>query len=524
VTDASSTDAQRAGAVVVETAEGPYNEVARHIRGSTLMLVGRALAIGVAFATQVIVVRHLAKSDYGAFAYALSAALLLQSVLPLGLDRSDTRFLAQYEHRRDHARLLGVIILEAATVLVLGTVAVAVAWGFRNQLEGAVADSTAGVSVFIALLALAPIQALDVMVVNVFAVFASPWSVFFRRFVLEPGLRLAVAVVLVVTGSGVTFLAFGYLAAGVAGLGLYVFLLIRLLRRRGFLGSRSLPRVTIPAREVLAFSLPLLFTNLVAVAGTELAVVVLGHYGEAEDVAALRAVQPFAALNLVVMFSFATLFTPAAARLQARGNSRELRDLYWQSACWVAVLTFPILCLTTGLAQEVTVTAIGERYASSAVYLAFLAIGYYINAALGFNGITLQMLGRVRYLLFMNIGVLVWVVASSLLLIPRWGAAGAVGAILSTLIVHNLGKQAGLGFGAGIGIVDRRHGRILGATVLSALVFNAALVALDVPLAVGLVVVAFATVLLIWALGPALELSGTLPELERLPLIRWLLR
>jgi hypothetical protein len=109
-------------------------------------------------------------------------------------------------------------------------------------------------------------------------------------------------------------------------------------------------------------------------------------------------------------------------------------------------------------------------------------------------------------------------------LIPRWGAAGAVGAILSTLIVHNLGKQAGLGFGAGIGIVDRRHGRILGATVLSALVFNAALVALDVPLAVGLVVVAFATLLLIWALGPALELSGTLPELERLPLIRWLLR
>ena len=38
------------------------------------------------------------------------------------------------------------------------------------------------------------IQALDWMVINVFAVFASPWSVFFRRYVLEPGLRLLVAV------------------------------------------------------------------------------------------------------------------------------------------------------------------------------------------------------------------------------------------------------------------------------------------------------------------------------------------
>ena len=87
------------------------------------MLVGRVMAMGVGFLTQVIVVRHLAKSDYGAFAYGVSAALLLQSVLALGADRIDTRFLAQYEHQRDHARLLGVIVFEAATVLALGTAA-----------------------------------------------------------------------------------------------------------------------------------------------------------------------------------------------------------------------------------------------------------------------------------------------------------------------------------------------------------------------------------------------------------------
>jgi O-antigen/teichoic acid export membrane protein len=497
--------------------------ITRHIRGSSVMLVGRVMAMGVGFLTQVIIVRHLAKSGYGAFAYGVSAALLLQSVLALGADRTDTRFLAQYEHQRDHARLLGVIVFEATTVLVLGTAAVAALWVFHTPLQGSSVGMSAGTGVFLALMALAPIQALDVMVVNVFAAFASPWSVFLRRYVLEPGLRLVVAVALVVAGGGVAFLAVGFLAAGVVGVSLYLVLLVRLLRKRGFLPRHSLPRITIPAKEVLAFSLPLLFTNLVAVAATELTVVSLGHYRNAADVADFRAVLPFAALVQVVMISFTTLFTPAAARFQARGNTTALRALYWQSACWIAVLTFPVLCVMTALADQVTVAAIGERYAGSGVYLALLAIGFYVNAAFGFNGLTVQMVGRVRYVLVMNIVVLAWLVGAILLLVPRWGAMGAAIAVLSTVIVHNVGKQAGL-FRSGIGIVDRRHAGVLAAIVVTATVVNVAMLFVHTQLAVGLFVVAAVTAVMIRLLGPILDVRGTLPELARVPILRWLLQ
>ena len=124
----------------------------------------------------------------------------------------------------------------------------------------------------------------------------------------------------------------------------------------------------------------------------------------------------------------------------------------------------------------------------------------------------------------MNVVVLGWLVAANLLLVPRWGATGAVVAVVSTLVVHNVGKQAGLGFGAGIGIVDRRHGRVLAAIIVAALAVNGALAAVQTPLAVGVVVVALVTAFMIRALGPALELRGTMPELARLPIVRWLLR
>jgi O-antigen/teichoic acid export membrane protein len=494
--------------------------VADHLRGSSLLLAGRVASLLVAFLTQVLIVRHLAKSDYGAFAYALSAVLLLQSVLPLGMDRADSRFLALYDERDDGARLLGVIVLEAATILAVGGAAVAVALTFRGAFE---TSDGRGFELLLAMFALAPLQALDALVINVFAVFAKPWSVFVRRYVLEPGLRLLVAVVMVLGDHGVIFLAIGFVVVSLIGTALYAAMLARLLKRVGVLVRGALRSMVLPVRDVLGFSFPLLLTNFVAVAGTELAAVILGHYHPDADVAAFRAVQPLAALNLVVMFSFGTLYTPAAARLCARDDRPGLRHIYWQSACWIAILTFPVLAVTTALAAPFTVATFGERYSDSALYLALLSIGYYVNAALGFNGVTVLMMGRLRYITIGNVVVLIWMVAADLVLIPPWGAIGAVVAVLSTLLVHNVVKHCGLGFGAGVGLVDRDHLIVMAYIVTLLLVLNGLAFVVDPSLPVGLAVVAATTVVLLRRIASQLDLAETFPELARVPLLRWII-
>ncbi len=66
---------------------------------------------------------------------------------------------------------------------------------------------------------LAPIQAFDQLLTGLLTVFASPRSIFFRKYILAPALRLLVVVVLILAGSGVWFLAVGYVAAGAVGIG-----------------------------------------------------------------------------------------------------------------------------------------------------------------------------------------------------------------------------------------------------------------------------------------------------------------
>lgn len=493
-----------------------------NVRGSVLMLVGQVSAMAVNFASQLLVVRHLSKAEYGAFAWALSGVLLLQSVIALGLDRADTRFMAHYDERHEYGRLRGLLVVEASTVVAFGLGALGLAVVAQGPIRDTLAPSGSATTLLLLLLALAPLQAIDALVVNVFAVFATPTSVFFRRYVLEPGLRLLVVVALVTTDGSARYLAVGYLVAAAVGLGTYLVLLRRLLERTGLARRFSTAVRELPARELFAFSLPMLLTNLVAVATTELAAVLLGRYRAAPDVAAFRAVQPFAALNLVVLFSFMTLFTPVAARAIARSDLHTVRDLYWRTAGWVTVLTAPVFLLTTVFARPLVTATVGAEYANSAAYLAILALGYFVNAALGFNGLVVQMLGRVRFVLVTNIAVLGFMVAADVVLIPRFGAGGAAAAVLATLLVHNAWKQGGLVGGVGAG--DRGHARTCLGVAAAAAVLGAIEAVAHPPLLVALALCGTAGVVLLRVNRRRLRLADTFPEVARLPLLARVLR
>ncbi|HEV8163057.1 MAG TPA: oligosaccharide flippase family protein, partial [Actinomycetota bacterium] len=296
------------------------------------MLVGRVVSMVTSFVAQVIVVRYLSKEDFGHFGYAWSVVLLLQSVLALGLDRADSRFLSLYDERRDHARFFGVLAVEVVTILATGLLAVLAVLALAGFADGPTAglDPTT-LSLLAVLIALAPLQALDQLTLNVFAVMARPRAIFVRRYLLEPLLRLLVVVLLVTGRRSVGFLALGYLVVGVIGVSLYGGLLVRLLRPLWHRHGLGLRQVRLPARELFGFALPLLSTNVVYAASTTLATVVLGYFRPPPEVAAFRAVQPVAALNAMVMLSFAILYTPAAGRLWARDDREGMRDLYWQS-------------------------------------------------------------------------------------------------------------------------------------------------------------------------------------------------
>jgi O-antigen/teichoic acid export membrane protein len=480
------------------------------------------IALGLNFAVQLLIVRYLSQTDYGAFAYALSFVTLGETVVTFGLDRGVGRFLAVYDEHRDFERLIGTLVLVAGTVLTLGLGLILVVVGLQGLLAGRLIDDPQALALLLILILLAPIQAADNLLSGVLAVFASARAIFFRKYVLGPGLRLVVVALLIAGSYKVDFLAVGYVLAGLSGVLLYAAMLWRVLSDRGIRSAVRWRAARIPAREILSFTIPLLTTDLVYVALNTTDALVLGHFWGATDVGAYRVVQPLVGLNQLVYSSFTLLYMPAASRLFARGDRDGVAQLYWRTAIWMAVFSFPIFALTTSLSGPVMV-AYESRYADSAVFLAMLSFAAYVNVALGFNGLTLRVYGFVRYAVAINLVAAALSLALNLLLIPRFGAIGAATATTISLITFNLLKQAGLRLGTGISVFDRRYLGVYVTIALAAFALAVNQLLLRPGLLMGLVMTVAVSALVLLATRRTLDVAELFPEVLRLPFARRIL-
>jgi O-antigen/teichoic acid export membrane protein len=438
----------------------------------SFVTVGQTLAVN--FAIQILIVWHLSKANYGAFAYALSFVTLGQTLVTFGLDRATTRFVPIFHEQRDYGKMFGTILLVLGTIVSLGTLLLLLAFvfqGFIGQtlLNDAQGDKNQVIALLLILIGLAPVQALDDLVAAMFAIFASPRSIIFRKYVLAPGLKLSVVLLLILTSSNEFFLAGGYLAAGILGTTIYSFALLRTLSKQKLFEQFDLKSIKVPAREIFAFTIPLLSSDLVAVLMSSSDAILLGHFRTLDEVAAFRAVQPSAVLNQFVLQSFTLLFTPIAARLFARNDREGINNLYWQTAIWTSVLSFPVFAMTFSLAHPLTVLLYGQRYEGSAIILALLSFGYYFNAALGFNGLTLKVYGKLKYIVVINILAAVANVLINLWLIPLYGAIGAACGTCGTMVLHNILKQAGLRFGTGISLFEWKYLKVYLSIVVAAI-------------------------------------------------------
>ncbi len=497
-----------------------HSATARHIRGSSLLLVGKILAQIMEFGAQVLLVRALSKADYGAFSYALSFALLCKGIAMFGLPDTLSRFVPLYREHRQHDRLLGALALAFATVFGLGLVMAAGLNIGINVFHIRPTDDPAALALLAIMAFLIPIEALDGLLTNLFAAFASPRVIFFRQSVLGPGLRLVLVLALTALQADVLFLTVGYLLVSLLGVALYGVMFARLLREQGWLAGLRLRVLRYPAREIYGFAIPLLASVLVWLVIESSDALLLGYFHDTEAVASFRAVLPMARLNQGVILTFALLYTPLAARLYARRDHGALADLYWQTALWMTVLSLPIFLLTFCFAGPMTVQVYGARYADSVPIMALLSLGYFFHTVLGFNGLTLKVYGRLRFTVAADVAATVVNVIVNLALIPSYGALGAAVGSATTLVLHNLFKQYGLWRYTGISLFRRQYTAVYGAAaVVSLLLLGLQITILPESLPLALLLGALGSLAVLAVSWRALAVKQMFPELTRWPLV-----
>jgi O-antigen/teichoic acid export membrane protein len=500
----------------------PPSSAVEHVRGSSLLLVGRVFALALGFGSQVLIVRYLSKADFGAFSYALSVVALLQGFAMLEMPSAVARFLPIYREHREYGAMFGAIAVSAGVVAGFGTlVGLAVITGVTLLGFRPTSDPQA-LQLLTLLALLIPIQGIDSLFNNLFAAFGSSRSILLRQSVLAPGLRLLVVLALIGLKADVFFLTIGYLLIAAVGVALYAGMFMRLLRAQGLVKEfHAAPRI-FPARALFGFAIPLLGSTLVWSLMESSDGVLLGYFRNTQAVADFRAVLPLAQMNLLVSTTFATLYMPAAARLHARNDQAGLSDLYWQTALWMVALSFPIYVVTFSFARSVTTGLYGSAYSEAAPVLALLALGYFFQTALGFNGLTLKVLNKLRFVVAIDVTAAILNVLINLALIPQWGVLGAAAGTAGTMIIHNLFKQFGLWKYAGITLFHRKYAAVYAVVFGLPPALLALQAALPASLWIALPLGAAASLLVLWISRGALQVATAFPELQRWTVLRFL--
>ncbi len=427
----------------------------KQIRGSGLLLSGRGVGQGLKFLAELMVVRYLSTEGYGAWTYALAAVTFLRGMSALGLNRALSRYLPLHLERGEFQQFYGVLVFVFGALVAAGTIVVAGFYALPEEVAAlAGVSSEQALALLFIVIFLVPVEIIDIGLTGVSAAFGDSRTIFVRRFLLHPGLRIAVAGTLVLMKADITLLAYGYLFSGVVGIAYYGWAVAVQMRDRGLLDRGLLRGLRLPVRKVLSYTTPVMASDWCSIFMLTAGPLLLGYFTDMSTVALYQVVVPVAALNTLVAQSFTMLFEPSASRLHARGDATGLNDHYWRTAVWVAVLTFPLFALSFTASIPLTVLLFGERYAAAGPILTLLASGHFIGSMAGFNSEALRVTGSLRWLIAVNALGAATTVGLSVLLIPGMGAMGAAIGFAAGHFLYAVLKQVAVQRATGVKAFD----------------------------------------------------------------------
>ena len=504
----------------------------QHVRGSNLVLAASGIGAVLELGSQVMAVRYLSTSAFGAFAFALAVALFLQGVAQFGMPLAVSRFAPMRREAEDHGGVVGVVAIAMGVALGLGALLAILVLAFALVAPGSVV-SPASAHALRLLALMIPLEAMIAVSTSVFAVFGRTRAIIIRGSLITPALKCAATAAVVLAGGGVTALAGGYLAASAIGAVLAGWLVVGILRETGLVTRLPGPRAwrgprgwrgprAWGTREVLPFAAVALSTTLVWSVLEMSDAILLGFLKGPDDVAELRAITPLMRGHTLISAAFIVFFSPLAATYLARADKRGMQELYVRTSAWLATLAFPLLLMTSAFAGVLVNALYGARYAGSSTVLLILSIGYFVQTASGFNGQTLKIHGLLRFTMAVDACAMVVNLGVNLLLIPRYGATGAAIGTTSTLLAHNTLKQIGMRRFTGVHLGDHGFLRLIGVGAALVAAVSVLSIVATPSLPVALAITALSTVVLVRTTGGILRVPEYFPAVLRVPVLRWL--
>lgn len=408
---------------------GERRTYSQFFSGTALVFAGTIVSLGLAFGIRVILARLLGPDEYGLVTLGFTSASLVLILAKVGLPRGVAREMPRTD--AENARDIALSGLSLATVS--GAVFGMLLWLSAPVLATNLFGDTRLTPIIAVFAVLVPFEVVTQQVVGTFQGREQASERVFITNLFIPLSRFVMVAAAVILG----FEAFGAAAAWVGSMALTAVVAVALLfYRTDYLSSL---RFEGEYRPLLKFSIPLMLSaamwNVVQQADN----IVIGAYLQSEAVGWYDAAFSLGKLILAALGAFGFLFIPMLSRLEAEGNNAEMIRFYKTATKWVASLTLPLFLIFVLFPREILAGIYGENFVAATATLQILALGFYFHVLSGLAGNALVSIGRVRIIMYANVGIAALNLAGNVILVPRFGIEGAAAMSALSYTVLNIG-------------------------------------------------------------------------------------
>ncbi|WP_435076771.1 oligosaccharide flippase family protein [Halococcus sp. AFM35] len=388
------------------------------VSSASLVLVGSLLGSSSKLVERVIIARLLPPGSYGQVSLGIAVMSLGLTLGIAGFDQGIPRFVSRFDDERDRRGtwLTGIALSGIITLVVTALLLFRLDWVTRTLF-----DDTASRLATLFVLAIPMLVGQQLGVGGVRG-FENTIYRTYSRDLLYNGLRLGLLVAFLVAGLGVFAAGYAYVIAGAVGFLAIHYFLNRLMSLRG-------PVRTHP-RQLLWFSLPLLFSAAVTKLLSQIDTIMLGYYLSNASVGIYDVAYPLALGLGVVFSSFGFIYLPLTSRFDASGRRGELDRVHKLTAKWTVLAGFPVFLTFVAFPTDVVGAVFGAEYVEPGVgaTLAILSTGFFVSGMAGYCQNALSGLGYTRSILAVNVISAVANIVLNVLLIPAYGIVGAAAA------------------------------------------------------------------------------------------------
>lgn len=400
-------------------------------KGGGITFIGDLFEYAGRFVFGIVVARFVGAEQYGVYYLALTPLTILTTLALLGLKASMVRYVPIFARQRNEEGLWGTLQvglgLTMMASVVLGGALLILADPVANRMfhspELAPFLRIAGFTV--------PFAALMEIIGSATQGFKQMQYRVYAQDISVTSIKLILAVILLAMGFG----TLGVMAAHTLAI-ISAFIMLLYFLHKLFPLNRSMAAAQRDAKQMLGFSLPVYFSQVIDVLGGSLGILLLGMLNTTTSVGIFAAAARVSVVGKLFHSSIVVVSQPIVSDLYSKGDRDQLKHFYQVMTKWTFAFNFPLFLIIVIFSGPI-LSIFGDSFIAGSAGLVILAFGFLIDAGTGICGVVINMTGHTWLNIINSILVVAITLALNILLIPGLGVIGAaIAAGVATTILN----------------------------------------------------------------------------------------